>query len=175
MDHASGTIAPPDAEVVQAGDAARQRAQRRGLVQGSVRPVRVAEVVVFAQDGHQVALVPDQGPVKQLTPAAANPVQFAVCGPVRGVWLWLRDQGLRWPLQGACRRGQDAEITWVAPTCHAVHTTLTNPAYAGACAYGRTRPERYLDSRGVLRSRRREMPRDLPPGPRHADLRGRAR
>ncbi len=28
----------------------------------------------------------------------------------RGVWLWLRDQGLRWPLQGAYRRGQDAEI-----------------------------------------------------------------
>ena len=86
--------------------------------------------------------------------------QFAVCGPVRGVWLWLRDQGLRWPLQGAYRRGQDAEITWVTPTYHAVHTTLTNPAYAGACAYGRTRSERYLDSHGVLRSRRREMPRD---------------
>ena len=86
--------------------------------------------------------------------------QFAVCGSVRGVWLWLRDQGLRWPLQGAYRRGQDAEITWVAPTYHAVHTTLTNPAYARACTYGRTRSERYLDSRGVLRSRRREMPRD---------------
>ena len=86
--------------------------------------------------------------------------QFAVCGSVRGVWLWLRDQGLRWPLQGAYRRGQDAEITWVAPTYHAVHTTLTNPAYAGAYTYGRTRSERYLDSRGVLRSRRREMPRD---------------
>jgi len=86
--------------------------------------------------------------------------QFAVCGSVRGVWLWLRDQGLRWPLQGAYRRGQDAEITWVTPTYHAVHTTLTNPAYAGACTYGRTRSERYLDSRGVLRSRRREIPRD---------------
>ena len=83
---------------------------------------------------------------------------LAVCGSVRGVWLWLRDQGLRWPLQGACRRGQDAEITWVAPACHAVHTTLTHPAYAGACTYGRTRSERYLDSRGVLRSRRRQMP-----------------
>ena len=74
--------------------------------------------------------------------------QFAACGSVRGVWLWLRDQGLRWPLQGAYRRGQDAEITWVAPTYHAVHTTLTNPAYAGAYAYGRTRSERYLTSAG---------------------------
>ena len=27
--------------------------------------------------------------------------QFAVCGSVRATWLWLRDQGLRWPLQQA--------------------------------------------------------------------------
>ena len=32
MNHASGAIAPPDAEVVQAGDAIGQRAKRRGLV-----------------------------------------------------------------------------------------------------------------------------------------------
>ena len=25
--------------------------------------------------------------------------RFAVCGSVRGVWLWLREQGLRFPLQ----------------------------------------------------------------------------
>ena len=25
--------------------------------------------------------------------------RFAVCGSVRGVWLWLREQGLSWPLQ----------------------------------------------------------------------------
>jgi hypothetical protein len=27
--------------------------------------------------------------------------RFAVCGSVRGVWLWLRDQGLKFPLQPA--------------------------------------------------------------------------
>ena len=63
MNHASGAVAPPDAEVIQAGDAIWQRAERRGLVQGAVWPVRVAEVLVLAQDGHQGALVPDQGPV----------------------------------------------------------------------------------------------------------------
>jgi hypothetical protein len=52
MNNASG----PDAEVVQVGDTIWQRAERRGLVQGAVRPVRVAEVLVLAQDGHQVAL-----------------------------------------------------------------------------------------------------------------------
>ena len=41
-----------------------------------------------------------------------------------------------------------------------MHTTLTHPAYAGAYAYGRTRQERYLGPDGVLRVRRRELPRD---------------
>ncbi len=89
--------------------------------------------------------------------------QFAVRGSVRATWLWLRDQGLRWPLQHAGylrNSGQPAEITWVEPTYHAVHTTLTHPAYAGAYVYGRTRDERYLDQDGALRKRRRRLPRD---------------
>ena len=46
------------------------------------------------------------------------------------------------------------------PTYHAVHTTLTHPAYAGAYVYGRTRKERYLDAGGALRQRSRRLPRD---------------
>jgi hypothetical protein len=53
VDYASGAVASPDTEVVQVGDSIWQRAQRRGLVQGAVR---VVEVLVLAQDGHQVAL-----------------------------------------------------------------------------------------------------------------------
>ena len=34
MNHASSAVAAKDAEVVQVGDAIRQRAKRRGLVQG---------------------------------------------------------------------------------------------------------------------------------------------
>ncbi len=89
--------------------------------------------------------------------------QFAVCGSVRATWLWLRGQGLRWPLQQIAytRRGsQLPEITWVEPTYHAVHTTLSHPAYAGAYVYGRTRKERYLDPGGALRQRSRRLPRD---------------
>jgi hypothetical protein len=48
----------------------------------------------------------------------------------------------------------------VEPTYHAVHTTLTHPAYAGAYVYGRTRKERYLDPGGALRQRSRRLPRD---------------
>jgi DNA invertase Pin-like site-specific DNA recombinase len=89
--------------------------------------------------------------------------QFAACGSVRASWLWLRGQHLRWPLQKVAytRRGSGIpEITWVEPTYHAVHTTLTHPAYAGAYVYGRTRKERYLDPGGALRQRSRRLPRD---------------
>jgi DNA invertase Pin-like site-specific DNA recombinase len=87
--------------------------------------------------------------------------QFAICGSVRATWLWLRAQQLRWPLQQAVYlHGKPSEITWVEPTYHAVHTTLTHPAYAGAYVYGRTRDERCLGPDGALRTRRRKLPRD---------------
>ena len=66
VNHALGAIAPPDAEVVQVGDAIWRGAERRCLVQGAVRPVGVAVVFVFAQHGHQVSLIPHQGPVPAL-------------------------------------------------------------------------------------------------------------
>jgi DNA invertase Pin-like site-specific DNA recombinase len=87
--------------------------------------------------------------------------QFAVSGPVRATWLWLRAQQLRWPLQQAVYlHGKPGEITWVEPAYHAVHTTLTHPAYAGAYVYGRTRDEHCLGADGALRKRRRALPRD---------------
>ena len=70
---ASGAIAPPDPELIQVSDAAGQRAQRRGIVQGPGRPVAVVEVLVFAQHSHQVPLVPDQGAVQHLAAAASDP------------------------------------------------------------------------------------------------------
>ena len=47
--HASCAVATPDSEVVQIGEAVGQRAQRRGLVQGAVRPVRIVKVLVLAR------------------------------------------------------------------------------------------------------------------------------
>jgi DNA invertase Pin-like site-specific DNA recombinase len=90
--------------------------------------------------------------------------EFAVRGSVRAVWLHLRDQGLKLPLQrhGHLTAAQAArqEITWVDPTYHAVHNILTHPAYAGAYTYGRTRGDKYVTSDGVLRTRRRVLPQD---------------
>jgi DNA invertase Pin-like site-specific DNA recombinase len=83
--------------------------------------------------------------------------RFAVCGSVRGTWLWLRDQALKFPLQpGAYVRGP--ELIWTEPTYHAVHNVLTHPAYAGAYTFGRSRQERRVSDGGVLRVRRRVLP-----------------
>lgn len=83
--------------------------------------------------------------------------RFAVCGSVRGVWLWLREQGLKFPLQPtAYLRGSD--ITWVEPTYHAVHNVLTHPAYAGAYVFGKTRQRRSINPDGQLRVRRHKLP-----------------
>lgn len=127
---------------------------RRGLPVG----------LVWGEADGEIRLHPDEAVTGVI---AAVFDRFAVCGSVRATWLWLREQSLRWPLQtvgylggGASARGLLPEITWVEPTYHAIHTTLTHPAYAGAYVYGRTRKERYLDVAGVLRQRSRRLPRD---------------
>ena len=85
--------------------------------------------------------------------------RFAICGSVRGTWLWLRDQGLKFPLQpGAYVRG--SEIIWTEPTYHAVHNVLTHPAYAGAYTFGRSRQQRLVRDDGTFRVRRRVLPQD---------------
>jgi DNA invertase Pin-like site-specific DNA recombinase len=83
--------------------------------------------------------------------------RFAVCGSARGVWLWLRDQGLKFPLQPTAYLCGE-EITWVEPTYHAVHNVLTHPAYAGAYVFGKTRQRRSVSEDGQLRTSRHKLP-----------------
>jgi len=73
MNNAADAVTPLNPEMIQVGDAVEQRAQWRGLLEGSVRPVGIVKVLVHPQHHHQVTLVQDQGPVQQLTSAAANP------------------------------------------------------------------------------------------------------
>ena len=121
---------------------------RRGLPVG----------LIWGEGDGEICFHPDEAVTGVLR---ATFEQFAVSGSVRATWLWLRAQQLRWPLQQAVYlHGKPGEITWVEPTYHAVHTTLTHPAYAGAYVYGRTRDERYLGPDGALRTRRRKLPRD---------------
>ena len=64
MNHAPGAVAALDPELIEVGDSFGQRAQWRGLLQGPVGPVGVVEVLVFPQHGHQVPLIPDEGPLE---------------------------------------------------------------------------------------------------------------
>jgi hypothetical protein len=85
--------------------------------------------------------------------------RFAEFGSARRVWLWFRSEGLSFPLQ-TMPAGMPGPIRWVAPTYHALHQILTNPVYAGAYTYGKTRCERYIDEQGVVKKRARHLPMD---------------
>jgi len=83
--------------------------------------------------------------------------RFAEFGSARRVWLWFRSEGLSFPLQQA-PAGQLGPIRWVTPTYTALHHVLTNPVYAGAYTYGKTRRERYVDEHGSVKMRMRHLP-----------------
>jgi DNA invertase Pin-like site-specific DNA recombinase len=83
--------------------------------------------------------------------------RFAEFGSARRVWLWFRSEALSLPLQEA-PAGRPGPIRWVAATYTAIHHTLTNPVYAGAYTYGKTRSECYVDEHGSVRKRMRHLP-----------------
>jgi DNA invertase Pin-like site-specific DNA recombinase/predicted DNA-binding transcriptional regulator AlpA/uncharacterized protein YndB with AHSA1/START domain len=85
--------------------------------------------------------------------------RFAEFGSARRVWLWFRSEGLSFPLQ-TTPAGQPGPIRWVTPTYTALHHILTNPVYAGAYTYGKTKYERYVDEHGAVRKRIRHLPMD---------------
>jgi DNA invertase Pin-like site-specific DNA recombinase len=81
--------------------------------------------------------------------------RFAEMGSARQVWLWFRQQGLHFPLQSSTL----PELRWITPSYTKIHEVLTNPVYAGAYVYGKTRCERYVDDAGRVRKRMRHLPR----------------
>jgi hypothetical protein len=72
MNHAPGAVSPLNPEMVEVGDAVGQRAQWRGLLEGSVRPVSIVKILVLPQHHHQVPLIADQGPVQELAAKGAD-------------------------------------------------------------------------------------------------------
>lgn len=63
--------------------------------------------------------------------------KFREFGSIRQVLMWLRQERIELPaiLYGAGGRA----VTWKLPVYNAVHHILTNPIYAGAYAFGRTK------------------------------------
>jgi len=103
------------------------------------------------QDG-EVRFDPDEAVTGAIRTAFERFNEF---GSVRRVWLWFCSAGLGFPM----RRSPFAEIRWVVPTYTAIHNVLTNPTYAGAYTYGKTRKERFVDPSGHVRQRMRRLPR----------------
>ena len=144
-----GTMSEAELHVLRArlNGGIRNKAERGELRRGL--PVGL----VWGEDDGEIRLDPDE--------AVANAIRnvfqrFLELGSARKTWLWFLEQELLFPN----RRFAGAEIQWVTATYHAVHMVLTNPVYAGAYAYGKTRRERYVDEAGKVRQRMHSLPRD---------------
>ncbi len=81
--------------------------------------------------------------------------RFAEFGSARQVWRWFLMEKLDFPH----RFHRGAELRWEPPAYHTIHMVLTNPVYAGAYAYGKSRRERHVDENGIVRTRIRKLPR----------------
>ena len=107
---------------------------------------------IWGEADGEVRFHPDEAVVNAIRNVFAS---FAETGSARRVWLWFRTQGLTFPL----RMHQGAEILWVEASYTAIHHVLTNPVYAGAYAYGKSRQETTLNAAGARAKRMRKLPR----------------
>jgi len=106
---------------------------------------------VWGEDEGQILLHPDEAVREAVRCVFAR---FAELGSARRVWLWLRSEGLSFPAQ----YNYGTEIRWGDPTYTAIHSILTNPVYAGAYVYGKSRHDRIIDEQGKIKRRSRKLP-----------------
>src|ERR1700704_6457394 len=106
---------------------------------------------IWGEEDGEVLFHPDEAVCTAIRTVFAR---FSELGSVRRVWLWLRSEGLSFPLQ--TRHG--GGIRWVDPSYIGVYHVLTNPVYAGAYAYGKSRHEVTLDGCGARKKRVRKLP-----------------
>lgn len=64
-------------------------------------------------------------------------IKFAELQSARQVHIWLREEGIELPVKS--RHGEAHGVVWRLPAYNIVHNILTNPIYAGAYAFGRTK------------------------------------
>src|SRR6201981_3626495 len=107
---------------------------------------------VWGEEEGEVRFHPDEAVRAAIRTVFAR---FAEFGSARRVWLWLRTEGLSFPIQSRYGGG----VRWVDPSYIAVYHVLTNPVYAGAYAYGKSRHEVTLDASGARKKRARKLPR----------------
>jgi DNA invertase Pin-like site-specific DNA recombinase len=143
-----GTMSEAELHVLRArlNGGIRNKAERGELRRGL--PVGF----VWGDEDGDVLFHPDEAVVTTIKTVFER---FDETGSARRVWLWFRTEGLKYPLQMHAH----AEIRWVEASYHAIHHVLTNPVYAGAYVYGKTRTETTLDASGARKKRRRYLPR----------------
>ena len=144
-----GTMSEAELHVLRArlNGGIRNKAERGELRRGL--PVGF----VWGDEDGEVLFHPDEAVVTALKSVFER---FAETGSARRVWLWFRTEGVKLPLQMHAH----AEIRWVEASYHAIHHVLTNPVYAGAYVYGKTRAETTLDASGARKKRLRRLPRE---------------
>jgi len=143
-----GTMAEAELHVLRMrlNGAIRNKAKRGELRRGL--PVGL----LWGEGAGQVVFHPDQA----VTGAIRSIFEkFAELGTARQVWLWFQSEGLLFP-----HESPNGQILWIKPTYIAIHAVLSNPVYAGAYAYGKSRSERYVDETGRVRKRVRLLPRE---------------
>jgi DNA invertase Pin-like site-specific DNA recombinase len=90
----------------------------------------VAAPVGFVRSGDRLEKDPDRR-VQEAIRLVFDKV--AELGSARQALLWFHEHGLGLPA-----RQRDGAIVWRRPCCGSIHRMVTNPAYGGAYAYGRT-------------------------------------
>ena len=82
--------------------------------------------------------------------------KFADLQSIRQVYVWFREEGIELPIKSGAEEARG--LVWKLPIYNAVRNILTNPVYAGAYAFGRTKSKVLVDNgrklvrRGVRRS-----------------------
>jgi hypothetical protein len=107
--------------------------------------------LVWGEEDGEVRFHPDEAVCTAIRTVFAR---FSELGSARRVWLWFRSEGLSFPLQSH----SGGSIRWVDPSYIAIYHVLTNPVYAGAYAYGKSRRDVTLDSSGARKKRVRKLP-----------------
>src|SRR6516165_430710 len=129
---------------------AARGALRRGLPVG----------LVWGENDGEIRFHPDEAVTGAVHTVFAK---FTELGSARQVWLWFRSQNLSFPMYPLglvptllnCHQRR-----WITPTYIAIYNVLSNPVYAGAYVYGRTRNERYVDEQGAVKKRIRHLPQE---------------
>jgi DNA invertase Pin-like site-specific DNA recombinase len=102
--------------------------------------------VGFDYDDEKVVMTSDEAVVEAIATVFRR---FDELRSARQVMLSMQEDGLLLPR----RRNGSARITWQRPSYPAIHDFLTNPCYAGAFVFGRTRTEKRVGDDGRVAAR----------------------